>query len=75
MSKGYVSEKSLITCPICGFKRKEEMPVDACLFFYECLGCHARLKPLPGDCCVFCSFGNEKCPPKQQEPSLTDLQN
>ena len=43
------------------------MPTDSCLFFYECTGCGARLRPKAGDCCVFCSYGTAKCPPKQQE--------
>jgi hypothetical protein len=43
------------------------MPVDSCLFFYECEGCGVRLKPKLGDCCVFCSFGSERCPPKLAE--------
>jgi len=41
------------------------MPTDACIFFYECQGCHELLRPLPGDCCVFCSYGTVKCPPVQ----------
>ncbi|WP_258406731.1 GDCCVxC domain-containing (seleno)protein [Shewanella alkalitolerans] len=57
--------ESEITCPHCGHKRVETMPQDACQFFYECLGCHEILKPLPGDCCVFCSYGTVKCPPIQ----------
>lgn len=57
--------ESEITCPECGLKRKETMPTDACLFFYECAGCAARLRPKPGDCCVFCSYGSVKCPPMQ----------
>jgi len=24
------------------------------------------MRPKPGDCCVFCSFGDVPCPPKQQ---------
>ena len=32
------------------------MPTDACTFFYECKGCHKRLRPLPRDCCIFSSF-------------------
>ena len=39
------------------------MPTDACLYFHECVACHAVLRPKPGDCCVFCSFGSVKCPP------------
>ena len=41
------------------------MPTDACQFFYECEGCAVLLRPAPGDCCVFCSYGTEPCPPKQ----------
>ncbi|MES3019890.1 MAG: GDCCVxC domain-containing (seleno)protein [Bacteroidota bacterium] len=56
---------SIITCPICSFAKKEEMPTDACQYFYECESCKAYLKPLSGDCCVFCSYGTVKCPPIQ----------
>jgi hypothetical protein len=41
------------------------MPTDACQFFYDCKGCGERLKPLAGDCCVFCSYGSVPCPPTQ----------
>jgi hypothetical protein len=44
------------------------MPTDACLWFYECEGCKVILRPLSGDCCVFCSYGTNKCPPIQAEP-------
>ncbi|MDE1949730.1 MAG: hypothetical protein KGL43_10380 [Burkholderiales bacterium] len=57
--------ESVLTCPHCGFARLETMPADACQFFYECTQCHALLRPKPGDCCVFCSFGSVKCPPIQ----------
>ena len=55
----------LLTCPHCGFVRLETMPTDSCRFFYQCTGCKAMLRPKPGDCCVFCSFGSVKCPPMQ----------
>jgi hypothetical protein len=58
--------ESVLTCPYCGFAQRETMPADACQFFYECLRCHARLRPRPGDCCVFCSFGSVRCPPQRQ---------
>jgi hypothetical protein len=57
--------ESTITCPRCGATRTERMPTDACQFFYECAGCKATLRPKPGDCCVFCSYGSVKCPPMQ----------
>jgi predicted nucleic acid-binding Zn ribbon protein len=53
-----VERFSTLTCPDCGAQERREMPVDACLFFHECPACGARLKPLAGDCCVFCSFGD-----------------
>ena len=56
-----------ITCPSCGTKKAEMMPTDACQFFYECIGCGALLRPKPGDCCVFCSFGSVPRPPMQQD--------
>lgn len=58
---------SIITCPTCGHKKTEEMPADGCQFFYECENCKNILRPNPGDCCVFCSFGTVKCPSKQVE--------
>jgi hypothetical protein len=57
---------STITCPICGTAKAETMPTDACQFFYECTACGALLRPKPGDCCVFCSYGSVPCPPIQQ---------
>ena len=57
--------QSTLTCPHCGFQKKETMPENACTFFYECESCHSLLKPKPGDCCVFCSYGTTKCPPMQ----------
>jgi hypothetical protein len=61
-----VTLESEITCPKCGHKAVETMPTDACQWFYDCTGCGAVLKPLDGDCCVFCSYGTVPCPPIQQ---------
>ena len=41
--------KSIIACPKCEFKTEEEMPTDACQFFYECKSCKSLLKPLATD--------------------------
>ena len=60
-----LKQTSILTCPVCGFQKEETMPTDACQFFYQCESCHSILKPKPGDCCVFCSYGTEKCPSKQ----------
>jgi hypothetical protein len=45
------------------------MPLDACQFFLDCPRCGAVLRPKAGDCCVFCSYGSVKCPPKQRGTS------
>ena len=56
---------STLTCPVCGYSKDEIMPLDACAFFYECSNCKTRLRPIEGDCCVYCSYGTVKCPPIQ----------
>ena len=60
-----ISLQTVITCPECRHKTAETMPQDACQFFYDCKNCGAILKALPGDCCVYCSYGSAKCPPVQ----------
>ncbi len=57
---------STLTCPHCGHSKTEQMPTDACQWFYECEACHTLLRPLAGDCCVYCSYGTVPCPPIQQ---------
>ena len=58
---------STITCPECGHSAAETMLSDACQYFYDCRGCGRVLKPLKGDCCVFCSYGDMPCPPIQED--------
>ena len=55
-----------LTCPHCGCAKAETMPLDRCVFFYECTGCHTLLRPKSGDCCVYCSLGDKRCPPIQE---------
>lgn len=68
-----VELNSTITCPECGHKTDEAMPTDACQYFYDCLGCGVVLKPLAGDCCVFCSYGSVPCPPIQEAGGKNNL--
>ena len=58
--------ESVIHCPVCGHEKREIMPTDACLIFYDCEGCGIVLRPKPGDCCVFCSYGSVRCPSIQE---------
>jgi len=62
-----IKTKTTITCPKCEFEKEETMPADACQFFYQCQHCGKVLKPKKGDCCVFCSYAETRCPPKQTE--------
>ena len=64
---------AVIRCPTCGFAKEEVMLEDACQVRYTCTGCGALLRPKTGDCCVFCSYGNVACPPKQAEASSSLL--
>ncbi|NND52976.1 MAG: hypothetical protein HKN54_11285 [Flavobacteriaceae bacterium] len=64
-----VQLKSEITCPNCRHKKVEDMPTNACQFFYECENCKEVLKPKEGDCCVYCSYGTVACPPIQENES------
>ncbi|WP_363319803.1 GDCCVxC domain-containing (seleno)protein [Roseovarius sp.] len=57
---------STLTCPECGQASLETMPTNACQFFFECPGCGTVLRPKPGDCCVYCSYGDVACPPVQK---------
>ncbi len=65
--------QSTITCPECGYAHEETMPVDTCQFLYRCTHCQTILRPLSGDCCVYCSYGSVKCPSKQQDAHQSPL--
>ncbi|HYG53404.1 MAG TPA: GDCCVxC domain-containing (seleno)protein [Flavobacteriales bacterium] len=56
---------SELTCPNCGYKQTERMPTDQCQLVYTCAKCKKDNYPKETDCCVFCSYGNHKCPSKQ----------
>ena len=60
-----VLTRSELTCPSCSARHAQTMPVDACIYFFECTACGAMFRPKPGDCCVFCSYGSVPCPPVQ----------
>lgn len=65
-----VELQSVVRCPQCGYERAETMPTDFCKIRYVCEQCGAELRPKQGDCCIFCSYGSEPCPSKQ-EPADT----
>jgi hypothetical protein len=62
-----MSDTGIITCPACGAETSEVIPTDSCLFFFDCPSCDTHLRPLPGDCCVFCSYGDRRCPSRTSD--------
>ncbi|HKV65776.1 MAG TPA: GDCCVxC domain-containing (seleno)protein [Rhodanobacteraceae bacterium] len=64
--------ESTITCPRCGVATRASMPIDTCQFFWDCPACDAVIRPEPGDCCVFCSYGDVPCPPVQASRNHRD---
>jgi hypothetical protein len=42
------------------------MPTDACIYFYDCLGCGVLLSPKKGDCLRVCSYSS--CPARLCKP-------
>ncbi len=60
-----IKTEAILTCPKCGSKQKASMPIGACQHFYKCQSCGEILKSKDGDCCVFCSYADTKCPSKQ----------
>ncbi len=66
MPKTKIITTSTLVCPVCQHKKLEEMPTDACQYFYQCENCKTVIKPKEGDCCVYCSYGDVKCPSIQE---------
>ena len=68
-----IQESSIVHCPHCGNEQTEKMPTNACVIIYTCPQCRQVLRPLAGDCCIFCSYGSVPCPPKQMEEQASDV--
>lgn len=62
-----ITLESTLQCPSCSHTAQLIMPEEACQHFYQCTQCGHWMRPKPGDCCVFCSYGDVPCPPKQRE--------
>jgi hypothetical protein len=59
--------RSTLICPYCGHAETLTMPRDACVVRHDCARSRAAMRPKPGDCCVFCSYGDAPCPPAQAD--------
>jgi hypothetical protein len=70
----HIITESVLTCPHCGTSHVEQMESDSCRAFYTCARCGEVLHPLPGDCCVYCSYGTVPCPPIQVERANVNVE-
>lgn len=57
---------SIVTCPECGHKSTETMPITFCNILYQCKHCYIFSRQLKGDCCIYCSYGDTPCPSMQE---------
>lgn len=53
---------SVVTCPECGWYEPVAIPDAPGRYVHKCPGCGIRLRPNLGECCVFCVYGNVRCP-------------
>lgn len=72
--KQQVDTTAHLTCPECGTQQKVDMPVDTFQHYYKCTNeeCSADLAPVPGNCCVFCSYADKLCPQRQLNPKINE---
>jgi len=62
-----IETKAKMACPYCDATYDVEMPTDYCQIAMVCEICGRTIVHKHGDCCVFCSYANKKCPPMQVE--------
>jgi len=60
-----VLNKNELTCPECGTKQKGEMLEAAYSYAYQCNGCSEIIEKKSDSCCVYCSYGEVRCPSEQ----------
>lgn len=58
----YQSTFGTLTCPQCGAQQRATIPQDRCEQAYVCSTCGKTIAAAPGTCCVFCAYGDRKCP-------------
>jgi hypothetical protein len=54
-----------LTCPDCGHRQPIQIPTTKCQAFYRCEGCKKMIQAKKS-CCVFCDYGDRKCPVAEQ---------
>ena len=67
-----VETRATMTCPFCDKSYEVEMPIKYCFLRFTCPKCKKDIIPEKDDCCVFCSYADKKCPPKQLQKEKFD---
>ncbi len=57
---------STVSCPACGARQRELMPLIRCERIHYCFRCGTIARPKPSACCVYCAWGDVPCPPAQR---------
>jgi hypothetical protein len=57
--------KNALTCPDCGSKQNVEMLESGYSYAYQCDSCSEIIEKKHESCCVYCSYGEVKCPEEQ----------
>ncbi len=54
-----------LICPECGEKQKVEMSSSENTLIFECCSCKEIIQTTEDECCVYCQYGEVKCPSQQ----------
>ena len=57
--------KNVLTCPECGAKEHSEMNSLEISRIYECNSCKEIVQANDDKCCIYCQYGDAKCPTEQ----------
>ncbi len=61
-----VTLETTVTCPECRHRFSATMPEDSCVQALACPECKHTIRREAPHCCVFCTHGDDKCPPEQK---------
>ena len=60
-----VQLRTVVQCPLCGFKTVEQMSVVEKRPAFICPACEKTSVVTAQQCCIFCAWGRTSCPQQQ----------
>ncbi len=60
-----ILSKNMLTCPECASQQTAEMLDTGHSYAYQCDHCSEIIEKKEDSCCVYCSYGEVKCPSQQ----------